>query len=187
MSKSLETKMKIALSFQELTQTKPIKKISIQEIVSKCGLNRQTFYYHFQDIYDLINWIAQEISVAAFESKLETCGWNAALEEILLSIQENKVFYLNIYKFLGYQRVVHDYREEIKSVIIKIVKEKSKNTAITPDAIKSIAEFYAPGVIHMILKWVRSDFKESPESLAERLNVLLVKGVDSAIEEWSVQ
>ena len=42
---------------KELMKRKSLEKITVSDIVQNCGLNRQTFYYHFQDKYDLVNWI----------------------------------------------------------------------------------------------------------------------------------
>lgn len=57
MSDALITKRAIATGLKELVDEKPFNKISIRDITEKCGLNRQTFYYHFQDKYELVNWI----------------------------------------------------------------------------------------------------------------------------------
>ena len=53
------TKFAIAFAFKELLLEKSIDKITINDITEKCGINRQTFYYHFHDIYELIEWICE--------------------------------------------------------------------------------------------------------------------------------
>ena len=50
------TKSLLAASLKELMEIKPVEKISIRELTEKCQFNRQTFYYHFEDIYDLLKW-----------------------------------------------------------------------------------------------------------------------------------
>ena len=54
------TKRALAASLKKLLAQKPLSKITIADITEDCGMNRMTFYYHFQDIYDLIDWICQE-------------------------------------------------------------------------------------------------------------------------------
>ena len=46
-----------AYTFKDLLKEKPFNKITVNDIANKCDINRQTFYYHFQDIRDLIEWI----------------------------------------------------------------------------------------------------------------------------------
>ena len=57
MSESKITEKALALALKQLMKTAPLSKISIQNIMDNCGLNRQTFYYHFKDKFDLVNWI----------------------------------------------------------------------------------------------------------------------------------
>lgn len=51
------TKKAIAASLKNLLKEKKLNKITVQDIADDCGINRQTFYYHFQDVYDLVEWI----------------------------------------------------------------------------------------------------------------------------------
>ena len=51
------TKKELAAALKQLMEQKPLEKISIREITSLCGLRRETFYYHFADIYALIQWM----------------------------------------------------------------------------------------------------------------------------------
>lgn len=50
------TKQALSETFKTLLEVRRIDKITVKDIVSKCGVNRQTFYYHFRDIYDLMEW-----------------------------------------------------------------------------------------------------------------------------------
>ncbi len=54
---SQTTKKALAASLKQLLKEKPLDKITVTDLVEDCEVNRQTFYYHFQDIYDLIEWI----------------------------------------------------------------------------------------------------------------------------------
>ena len=57
------TKLAIQQSFLRLLSQRPITKITVKDIVEDCGINRMTFYYHFKDIYDLVEWSCQELSL----------------------------------------------------------------------------------------------------------------------------
>ena len=57
MPDSLITKKALASSLKELMETQPLTKISVGDICEKCGMNRKSFYYHFCDKYELVNWI----------------------------------------------------------------------------------------------------------------------------------
>ena len=57
MSDSQVTKRALAESMKKLMEERSMRKISISDIVEGCNMNRQSFYYHFKDKYDLVNWI----------------------------------------------------------------------------------------------------------------------------------
>ena len=96
MPNALATKRTIAQSLKHLMQTTPLKKISIQNIVDDCGLNRQTFYYHFQDIYDLIEWILATESLERAEEHAKIHGEEEAILGVLIYARENKSFFTNL-------------------------------------------------------------------------------------------
>ena len=80
-----------------LLQQRPLSQITVNDIVEECGVARQTFYYHFQDIYDLLQWIflqaAAEMSVQMAEAKT----WRAKLLLLFHSILDNKTLVNNVY------------------------------------------------------------------------------------------
>ncbi len=86
------TKRKIADCVKELMYHKEIRKITIQDIMAATNMSRQSFYYHFKDIYDVLEWIAIHDFAEAVN-----CDENAGLEEWVLKliqvIQRDKFFY----------------------------------------------------------------------------------------------
>jgi len=75
MSNSIITKKALAKSLKELMNSIPLNKISVKEIVNNCGLNRQTFYYHFQDIYNLLEWIYETEAVESISQYRSYNTW----------------------------------------------------------------------------------------------------------------
>ena len=72
---SQTTKRALAQSLKKLLQTKPLSKITINDITEDCGINRMTFYYHFKDIYDLVEWACLEDATKALEGKKTAETW----------------------------------------------------------------------------------------------------------------
>ena len=58
------TKQALEQSLKKLMQVKALDKITIRELADDCGLKRQAFYYHFEDIYDLVRWMFQQEAVS---------------------------------------------------------------------------------------------------------------------------
>ena len=70
-----QTKHALASALKELMAKKPIDKITIHDITERCGIRRQNFYYHFEDVYDLMRWMFQEEAVSLLRQHEGTLLW----------------------------------------------------------------------------------------------------------------
>ena len=94
MSDSLITKRALAKTLKELCQYRNFEKISINDLTNKCGLNRQTFYYHFQDKYDLLQWLYYDELFADIENIITFDNWDQCLLKKKKKIYQEKIFIL---------------------------------------------------------------------------------------------
>ena len=69
------TKRALAAAIKDLMKEKPLVKISIADIVERCQMNRQSFYYHFRDKYDLVNWIFYTELITELQSRPNADEW----------------------------------------------------------------------------------------------------------------
>lgn len=92
------TKHAIADAFIELLQLQPIEKITVKTIAEKCGINRQTFYYHFADIYELMEWaLDSELKKFIEENGLLHADWQELLQQLFLFLRSRRRVLLNAY------------------------------------------------------------------------------------------
>ena len=91
------TKRALEQSLKNLLLKKPLNKITITDITEDCGINRMTFYYHFQDIYDLVEWVCYEDAKKALENKKTHDTWQQGLTQLLYAVRDNKPFIINVY------------------------------------------------------------------------------------------
>lgn len=98
---SLKTKRALAESLKKLMRAKPFSKITVTEIVNDCGVNRKTFYYHFEDIYALLRWIFEEEAVNIIREFYLLNDYDEAIEFIYEYISENKDLLRNAYDAFG--------------------------------------------------------------------------------------
>lgn len=99
------TKRALEASLKKLLLRKPLNKITINDITEDCGVNRMTFYYHFKDIYDLVDWILVEDAAEALEGRQNFETWSEALLDALQRIQDNRVLVLNVYRSVSREQV----------------------------------------------------------------------------------
>ncbi|MFQ6826250.1 MAG: TetR/AcrR family transcriptional regulator [Faecalimonas sp.] len=90
------TKYALEASLKKLLLKKPLDKITINDLTSDCGISRMAFYYHFKDIYDLVEWSCLEDAARALQGKKTYDTWQEGLHSnYLKSVIENKPFIMN--------------------------------------------------------------------------------------------
>ncbi len=89
------TKHALAESLKKLLLKKPLNKITINDLTTDCGISRMAFYYHFKDIYDLVEWTCLEESRKALQGKKTYDTWQEGLLQIFEAVYENKPFIIN--------------------------------------------------------------------------------------------
>ncbi len=170
MSDSLITKKAIAASIKELMKKKDLQKISVADIVEKCGINRQTFYYHFKDKYDLVNWIYYNEVVSAVTRNRLHEDWSGVVREILNSMKREQYFYTNALNVTG-QNAFQDYLFDVtKSLLIEIIDAVEENKTIKEEDKNFIAELYSYGLVGVTVQWARRGMKQPAEEIVQRLS-----------------
>ena len=86
------TKRALAAAMKELMEQMPFSKISVSNIAEQCGMNRKSFYYHFKDKYDLVNWIF-DMEYLQLSSRQDYAGIWDFLTELCSFFYENRSFY----------------------------------------------------------------------------------------------
>ena len=89
----------------EASLKKPVDKITINDLTEDCGISRMAFYYHFKDIYDLIEWACLEDGKRALADKKTYSTWSEGLEQIFEAVLENKPFILNVYHSVSQKKI----------------------------------------------------------------------------------
>ena len=172
MSDSLITKKAIAEGMKEILKIKTFDKVTVSDITKHCGLNRQTFYYHFQDKFDLVDWIYYNDLIAVVVKDLTFENWDEKIMQMLITIKNNDYFYENTLKAsvedefrLYLFRVTSELFFDIISSVIPNMKLENKE-------LRFIADFYAYGIIGIIISWVQRGMKETPQYIALQLKNL---------------
>ncbi len=87
------TRQGLDAALRALLREKPLDQIRVRELTERCGLRRQSFYYHFKDVYDLFAWSGQRERALLLERAAECLTWQQALLVLLARMAEERVFY----------------------------------------------------------------------------------------------
>ena len=181
---SQTTKRALEASLKRLLLQKPLNKITINDITEDCGVNRMTFYYHFKDIYDLVDWILAEDAAKALENKQNFETWTEAFLDILRQVQENKVLVMNVYRSVSREQVEQYLYKQLDPMLRDFIERKAAEISVQDADKQFIVDFYKYALVGMVLEWIRKDMKEDPVRMTDRLNVLLHGDFERALRRF---
>lgn len=144
-------------------RTHPLEKISVNDIVEHAGVGRNTFYYHFADKYDLVNWCFQK-GIMQFLTENPTPGnWQTIASQLEQYFRENQAFYTNALSYTG-QNNLRDYIQEfLCGVLVQRLREaqalQGQQEELTEGELRFAGNFLSGALMGILLPWVQGGMK----------------------------
>ena len=168
------TKQAIYASFLKFLNEKPLDKITVKDIVDDCGINRKTFYYYFQDIYDLAREMFQE-SLSQIRESLppETHSWFEALKTSTEYMYENRKVTLHVFRSLGYERMSDLIYETSLYYLPLFISQRAKGMMLSDGDSRLIASYSSGTISAMVTRWIRAGMAVTPSELLDRFACIM--------------
>ncbi len=167
------TKEIIIQTLLELLNEKPLAKITVKDIVERCGVNRNTFYYHFRDIPDVMYFALKREADRVMSSQMEIGSFMEGLVLLAERLGENKKAILHIYRSAD-KEIMAKYLRDLAEYIITQYAGKDSDLAQIPEKDKKLLIHYEKCVIvGMLLDWMDQGMKYDLVEYARRLNAIL--------------
>lgn len=181
---NISTKRMLADSLKKLMATKPLNKISIHEITEDCGVNRQTFYYHFHDIFDLLEWMFKEETLALFQDRDESFTLGEGVLRLLKYIQDNEALCLCTLQSLGHKHLRKFFYEGINNVILSVVNEYASGLNVSEKHKMFIAHFYTASFAGFIENWLQEGLKDDPDEIIRLCEITMEVNIRGTLERF---
>ena len=178
------TKDLLADSLKNLMKKKPLNKITVQEIVNSCTLNRRTFYYHFKDIYDLLEWIYKKEAVAELQKHANYNTWQEGVLNLFLYIQDNKEMCLCAFHSLGRAHLENFLYSVTYQLVQHVVDTQTGERHIDEKYKHFLANFYTIAFLGLVIQWMQNGMKEQPEKVTEDLSITVRGSLLNALEQY---
>lgn len=185
MSNSLLTKKALAASLKRLMKSVPLNKITVKDLVDDCSLNRQTFYYHFQDIYGLLGWMYRTEAVESIAPYRSYRTWTGGFYRVFLYIEENKAVCMNTLNSLARSHLDQYLYEVTRDLIMGVVNELAAGMDVREADKEFIANFYTLAFTGLIIQWMQGGMKDKPEGIITQLNGLIEGHFIRALNKYS--
>lgn len=164
MADSNITKRALAAALKELMEEEEFSKISVADICNRCDMNRKSFYYHFRDKYDLVNWIFDIEFFKIIEHKLQDDTWGI-IDSLCTYFYENKRFYRSALKIKGQ----NSFEEHFTELMVPIIESRVKGILGGSEVQEFHINFCIDAFIGTIKRWILDKKDLSPEAFNDLL------------------
>jgi len=172
-------------SLNNVLQVKPIDKITVKDIVTECNLTRQTFYNHFSDIYELVEYSACQNAEKILENVADYENWQKGFYDVMIVMKDNKSIVQNVYQSL-YRDLMEKYiYKVIYNYIIAVVEKQATGMVVDQKHKDFIAHFYSLAFIALILEWMKDGMKDDPQEIVDQTGVLVHGDFKKALNKYA--
>lgn len=173
MANSDITKQAIAEGVKDLMTTKPFASISVSDIARRCRINRNTFYYHFQDKYQVISWIFYNEITPIVSGGVRPDCWSDSLFALCRTMQENRAFYRNALGIAGQNSFTQCLLEFYQSLVVSLLRSADHAGTLTEEDVRFVSRFYAYALIGTVLEWAKDGMTADPAPFIRRLERMI--------------
>ena len=178
LSASEHAKQQLASALKVLMAERPMDKITISDLTAICKIRRQSFYYHFEDIYDLLRWMFQNEAISLLQQHEGALLWQEGLLQLLRYLEENRAVCLCALKSMGRDHIKRFFEADIYSIIHHTIEQLGENIGSNPQLdsfvdIEMLTHFYVTALAGMTESWLLDEIDRSPEQLIDFADTIL--------------
>lgn len=155
---TLNTRRAIAESLKRAMKKKPFSKITVSEIISDCGINRKTFYYHFDDIYSLLKWMLEEEAITVVKAFDLIQNYEDAIRFVMDYVEENDYVINCVCDSIGQEGMKQFFYDDFIGITQSVIEQAAKQSEKPhePDYLLFLAQFYTEAIAGSLLEWVKN-------------------------------
>ena len=181
LSKPELTKQLLAGTLKSIMRVKPLDRISVQDIVAGCGLNRKTFYYHFRDKQELICWIFDK----EYASIEDLNNDNSIIDELLDHLYKNKEFYMGAITSEVQNNLREHFYAIVYDAIIQSIRKNPGSALMSSEEMRMTASYFTNAVTSTVTQWAREGMKTSPHEYSKVLHPMTNDCLKFVIDKYS--
>ena len=173
------TRQIILHTLTELMNEKPLSKITVKDIVERCGVNRNTFYYHFRDIPDAVEAMVKEELNDILKDQKVPESVSDCMEILVNAVQKNKKAMIHLYRSIQ-RDVFADYLDHAaERVVEELINRAVGDFEMDQEDRHLISRYYKCVSVGVILDWLRHDMDYDILSDMHKLEYIYEKSLES--------
>ena len=157
----------------KLLDSKKLNQITVTELSAACNVSRQTFYYYYQDVYDVLEDIFSLESKALLNGFDSLQNWKFGFEEILRWMLAHRKLVMN--SFTG-GRNGHEEKfvgNVLRPFLQNIMNQAAEGYRITEEQKEFMLRVYVLIAAGLTVSWIEDGMREDPSELTRKTQVML--------------
>ncbi len=171
---TLNTKKALAASLKGFMEKKPLSKITVSEMIADCGVNRKTFYYHFNDIYDLLKWMLEEEAIEVVKQFDLLLDYREAVIFVMNYVRDNKHLLCCAYDSMGRDEMKRFFYTDFIGIVKSVIDSTEHQLGLHIEtAFKEFASnFFTEAIAGMLINEFKGKDNHDPDKTAEYLSLI---------------
>ncbi len=167
------SKILIREEFIRLLNKKSFNKITITEIVENCELNRNTFYYHYSDLMEVLSEIFEDELAKITSGYYHGETWNDTLVHLTSFASENRRAVYHVYYSFQREELERFLYSFTEAILKKFVDDESEGIVVSDFDKALIVKFYQMALTGMLIEWISDGMKQDIDRVIDRMSLLL--------------
>ena len=182
---ALQTKKMLSAELKSKMEKKPFSKITVSEIATDCGVNRKTFYYHFEDIQELLKWTLEQEAIEIVKKFDLVLDSEEATEFVLNYVEENKHILNCAYDSIGRDELKRFFHNDFTDITMNLIEsiEKTENVRVDEEYKQFLCNFYTEAISGMLVEILRTRKPFDKKKVIRYLTMTLKSALTAALRE----
>lgn len=182
-----QTKHALATALKEAMAQKSLDKITISELTHACSIRRQSFYYHFEDIYDLLRWMFENEAISLLRQQEGALLWKEGLLQLFHYLEENRAVCLCALRSMGREHIRRFFEADIYAIIHLTIEQLADEIGIRSHLdsfvdVEMLTHFYVVALAGIMESWLQGEIDRTPEQLIQFADTILNDQVRGAAD-----
>lgn len=181
---TLNTKKALAASLKRLVAQKPFTKVTVSEIIADCGVNRKTFYYHFADIYALLQWTFEQEAIEIVKQFDLLDEYEQAVYFVMDYIDANRPMLHNLCTTVARSELKRFFYRDFISIGETLVNECEHRLGlhVAEDYKHFLSSFYTEALVGVLLDWIERGDDAHRETTMRYISSALRAALPAALQ-----
>lgn len=165
------TKHGLENALRELLKQKPLDQIRVRELTDLCAIRRQSFYYHFSDVYALFDWSIRQERTRLLRRQEKCLTWQQVFQDLLAYTGERRSYYQALLQNRGREGLWKVVRDAVAQPLEKALDYYRRRCGAPedPEAERARLTCWETIFVALLESWIWDDLRQTPEEVAALL------------------